>query len=238
LTVLIMETRLDGEMHREKTIADATRAAQPLRPSARRSLSHLLSTRARRGGLPKARLAPTPFAVAERHQSDEDQRRDWDERVSEPFTEKLADATADQSFQISTDGFTPYRDAIVLSLGAKKVDFAQVIKVFGTPQDEDHRYSPPEVIELQKIAVFGNPDLDKATTSHVERHNLSTRMQSRRYTRLTNAFSKKWEKHHAALALWFAYYNFCRVHRTLRVTPAMEAKITDHVWTLKELMTA
>jgi transposase-like protein/IS1 family transposase len=152
------------------------------------------------------------------------------------FTEKLADATADQSFQISTDGFTPYRDAIVLSLGAKKVDFAQVIKVFGTPQDEDHRYSPPEVIELQKIAVFGNPDLDKATTSHVERHNLSTRMQSRRYTRLTNAFSKKWEKHHAALALWFAYYNFCRVHRTLRVTPAMEAKISDHVWTLKELL--
>lgn len=89
-----------------------------------------------------------------------------------------------------------------------------------------------------KIAIYGNPDMDKVSTSHVERHNLSTRMQSRRYTRLTNAFSKKLEKHAAALALWFAYYNFCRVHRTLRVTPAMEAGLTDHVWTLKELLRA
>jgi hypothetical protein len=85
---------------------------------------------------------------------------------------------------------------------------------------------------------YGNPDMDKVSTSHVERHNLSTRMQSRRYTRLTNAFSKKWEKHHAALVLWFAYYNFCRVHRTLRVTPAMEAGIAGHVWTIKELLSA
>lgn len=80
--------------------------------------------------------------------------------------------------------------------------------------------------------------MNKVSTSHVERHNLSTRMQSRRYTRLTNAFSKKWEKRHAALALWFAYYNFCRVPRTLRVTPAMEAGIADHVWRLKEIMAA
>jgi transposase-like protein/IS1 family transposase len=154
------------------------------------------------------------------------------------FTEKLCEATADHSFEVFTDGFTPYRDAIVHSLGGKKVNFAQIVKVFGVPEGEEHRYSPPEVIELQKTAIFGNPDLDKATTSHVERHNLSTRMQTRRYTRLTNAFSKKWEKHHAALALWFAYYNFCRVHKTLRVTPAMEAKITDHVWTVKELLYA
>jgi transposase-like protein/IS1 family transposase len=154
------------------------------------------------------------------------------------FTEKLARATADHSFQISTDGFAPYKDAIVLSLGAKHVHFAQVIKIFGKPQDDDHRYSPPEVIETQKIPIFGNPDLDKATTSHVERQNLNVRMAMRRFTRLTNAFSKKWTKLHAALALYFAYYNFCRVHTTLRVTPAMEAGLTDHVWTLGELISA
>ena len=152
------------------------------------------------------------------------------------FTEKLAWATADHSFQISTDGFAPYKDAIVMSLGAKKVDFAQVIKVFGKPQDEDHRYSLPEVIDIEKIPVFGNPDLDKATTSHIERQNLNVRMAMRRFTRLTNAFSKKWAKLHAALALYFAYYNFCRIHSSIKVTPAMEAKITDHVWTLEELI--
>ncbi|MEW6211024.1 MAG: IS1 family transposase [Acidobacteriota bacterium] len=153
------------------------------------------------------------------------------------FTEKLAHAT-EGNFQITTDGFKPYQHAVVLSLGAQHVDFAQVIKVFGKPEGEEKRYSPPEVIDIEKVAIFGNPDMDKATTSHVERHNLSTRMQSRRYTRLTNAFSKKWEKHHAALALWFAYYNFVRVHRTLRITPAMAASISDHVWTLKELLSA
>lgn len=151
------------------------------------------------------------------------------------FTEKLAHAT-EGSFQITTDGFKPYQHAVVLSLGAQHVDFAQVIKIFGKPDGDERRYSPPEVIDIEKVAIFGNPDMDKATTSHVERHNLSTRMQSRRYTRLTNAFSKKWEKHYAALALWFAYYNFCRVHRTLRVTPAMESGLTDHVWTIEELI--
>jgi hypothetical protein len=85
------------------------------------------------------------------------------------FTEKLNRATADHSFEIYTDGFAPYRDAIVLSLGAKKVDFAQIVKVFGKLQDDDHRYSPPQVIGLEKTAIFGNPDLDNATTSHIER---------------------------------------------------------------------
>ena len=152
------------------------------------------------------------------------------------FTEKLARATADHSFQISTDGFAPYKDAIVLSLGAKKVDFAQVIKIFGTPDDEDQRYSRPEVIDIEKIPVFGNPDLDKATTSHIERQNLTIRMSMRRMTRLTNAFSKKWFNLRCAYALQFAYYNFCRVHKTLRVTPAMEAGLTGHVWKLEELL--
>lgn len=151
------------------------------------------------------------------------------------FTEKFAHAT-EGNFQVTTDGFKPYQHAIVLSLGAQHVDFAQLVKVYAAKQDET-RYSPAECIGANKVTIYGNPDMDKGSTSHVERHNLSTRMASRRYTRLTNAFSKKWSKHHAALALWFAYYNFCRVHRTLRVTPAMEAGITDHVWELKELLT-
>lgn len=152
------------------------------------------------------------------------------------FTEKLAHAT-EGNFQVTTDGFKPYQHAIVLSLGAQHIDFAQLVKMYAANQEET-RYSPAECIGAKKVTTYGNPDMDKVSTSHVERHNLSTRMQSRRYTRLTNAFSKKWSKHHAALALWFAYYNFCRVHRTLRVTPAMEAGISDHVWELKELLAA
>lgn len=152
------------------------------------------------------------------------------------FTEKLAHATADHSFDIYTDGFTPYRDAIVYSLGAKKVHFAQLIKQYGRPIDDDHRYSPSEVIGVERLAIYGEPALDLVCTSHIERQNLTMRMQMRRLTRLTNGFSKKWRMLKASLALYFAYYNFCRVHKTLRVTPAMEAGLTDHVWTLKELL--
>lgn len=153
------------------------------------------------------------------------------------FTEKLAHAT-EGNFQVTTDGFKPYQHAIVMSLGAQHVDFAQLVKIYAARPENETRYSPAECIGCNKVVIYGNPDMEMVSTSHVERHNLSTRMQTRRYTRLTNAFSKKWSKHHAALALWFAYYNFCRVHRSLRVTPAMEAGISDHVWTLKELLAA
>jgi transposase-like protein/IS1 family transposase len=153
------------------------------------------------------------------------------------FTEKLAYATAG-NFQVTTDGFKPYQHAIVLSLGAQYVDFAQLVKMYGQSTEPDTRYSPAECIGARKVVIYGNPDMDMVSTSHIERHNLSTRMQSRRYTRLTNAFSKKWAYHHANLALWFAYYNFCRVHSTIRVTPAMEAGLTDHIWSLAELLTA
>lgn len=152
------------------------------------------------------------------------------------FTEKLCRATADHSFAVYTDGFAPYRDAIIHSLGGKKIDFAQIVKVFGKPEGEEHRYSPPEVIDMEKTAVFGNPDLDNATTSHVERQNLTMRMSSRRLTRLTNAFSKKWMNLKHALAIYFAYYNFYRVHQSLRVTPAMEAGLTKSIWSLKDLV--
>jgi transposase-like protein/IS1 family transposase len=153
------------------------------------------------------------------------------------FTEKLAYAT-EGSFQVTTDGFKPYQHAIVLSLGAQHIDFAQLVKIYVAPREGEARYSPAECTGCKKVAIYGDPNPAMVSTSHVERHNLSTRMQSRRYTRLTNAFSKKWNKHHSALALWYAYYNFCRVHRSLRVTPAMEAGITDHVWSIKELLNA
>ena len=148
---------------------------------------------------------------------------------------KLAHATSG-NFQLSTDGFGAYRDAAVYSLGAQHIDFAQVIKIHGPSDEPDTRYSPIECIGCEKKVVLGTPDLDKATTSHIERQNLTVRMQTRRMTRLTNAFSKKWANHQASMILYAAHYNFCRVHSTIRVTPAMEAGITDHIWTLKELL--
>jgi transposase-like protein/IS1 family transposase len=151
------------------------------------------------------------------------------------FTEKLAHATKG-SFQITTDGFKPYQHAVVMSLGAQRVSFAQLVKLYSaTPEGPQTRYSPAECTGTRKVPIYGNPDMSKVSTSHIERHNLSIRMSTRRMTRLTNAFSKRWVNHQAALALYLAFYNFCRVHQTLRVTPAMEAGITNHVWSMREL---
>jgi transposase-like protein/IS1 family transposase len=152
------------------------------------------------------------------------------------FTEKINEATQGQ-FQITTDGFKPYVDAVQTSLGTR-VDFAQLIKVYSSPRDGEVRYSPAEVVDAVPVPVWGEPKLNRICTSHVERQNLSIRMGMRRMTRLTNAFSKKWENLKAAYAVWFAFYNFCRVHKTLRVTPAMQAGITDHAWTITELLQA
>jgi len=157
------------------------------------------------------------------------------ERDTVAFTEKLAAAT-EGSFQVTTDGFAAYRDAVVLSLGAQGVDFAQLVKLYAATPESEKRYSPAECIGCKKTPVFGNPDGAKISTSHVERQNLTMRMQMRRLTRLTNAFSKKWEKLYAMLSFYFAWYNFCRVHQTLRVTPAMEAGITDHIWEIRDLI--
>jgi IS1 family transposase len=150
------------------------------------------------------------------------------------FTEKLDAATSGQ-FQITTDGFKPYVDAIHTCLGTR-VDFAQLIKVYAGSRDGEQRYSPAEVVDAVPVPRWGEPVLSRICTSHVERQNLSIRTGMRRMTRLTNAFSKKWQNLKAAYALWFAYYNFCRVHQTLRVTPAMEAGITNRIWNLGELM--
>ncbi len=119
-----------------------------------------------------------------------------------------------------------------------RCDFAQLVKVYASPREGEQRYSPADVVKAVPTPVMGNPDRDRICTSHVERQNLTMRMQMRRLTRLTNAFSKKWENLKAALALYFAWYNFCRIHGRLRVTPAMEAGITDHVWDLNELLAA
>jgi len=118
------------------------------------------------------------------------------------------------------------------------IDYAMLIKIYGnhhTTTDE-RRYSPAECTGTEKIKICGNPDKKEISTSYVERQNLTMRMSMRRFTRLTNGFSKKVENLEAAVALYFMYYNFCRVHQTLRVTPAMEAGIADHVWSLEEII--
>jgi IS1 family transposase/transposase-like protein len=139
--------------------------------------------------------------------------------------------------QITTDGFRFYVHAIERQFGAD-VDFAQLVKLYGDYGQHDHaaKYSPSPIMECISKVIQGNPDEEHISTSYVERQNLTMRMAMRRFTRLTNAFSKKLDNLKAAIALHFAYYNFCRVHKTLRVTPAMEAGITDHVWNIAELL--
>lgn len=141
--------------------------------------------------------------------------------------------------QITSDGYSPYIGAIDVAFGWD-ADYAQIRKIYDVEPGKDaaHRYSPARVREVEKEILRGDPDPDKISTSYVERFNLSTRMSVKRYARLTNAFSKKLANHRAAFSLWIAYYNFCRVHETLRQTPAMALGVTDHVWTIGELITA
>ncbi|HEY0005816.1 MAG TPA: IS1 family transposase [Pyrinomonadaceae bacterium] len=158
---------------------------------------------------------------------------------TEQFIEKLDRATAGE-FQVTTDGFEAYPEAISLSLGTR-VSFAQLIKTYRAahPQQSpegERRYSPSRILEIVKVPCIGDPDPLMISTSHVERQNLTMRMGMRRYTRLTNAFSKKVENLKATLALHFAYYNFCRIHQSLRCTPAMEAGIVKSVWEIKDLL--
>jgi IS1 family transposase len=158
-------------------------------------------------------------------------RSAWDTMA---FAMKLEQATEGR-FQITTDGFTPYQSIIPRIFGAN-VDFATLTKVYGQTEEEQRRYSPPRVIEVIPTVQTGNPDQAKICTSHVERSNLTLRMQLRRFTRLTNAFSKKWENHEAALGLFFAYYNFCRVHSTLKTTPAVAAGLAHETWSVQRLL--
>jgi transposase-like protein/IS1 family transposase len=164
-------------------------------------------------------------------------RRTFDDTWA--FTKKLDKATSDDSFQVTTDGFAQYRDTIVHELGHKNIDFAQLIKIYAAPSEEERRYSPPVVVDIQTNVICGNPDPKRICTSIVERNNLTIRMQMRRFTRLTNAFSKKRENLKWALALFFAFYNFCRPHSGIKKqTPAMASGLTDHVWSIGELLKA
>jgi hypothetical protein len=119
-----------------------------------------------------------------------------------------------------------------------EIDYAQLIKLYGNEAGPvtEARYSPPPCIGARKNRISGSPVARLVSTSHIERQNLTVRMSARRFTRLTNAFSKKLENHKHQVALHFMHYNFCRIHQTLRVTPAMEAGLTDHVWTLEEIV--
>jgi IS1 family transposase len=138
--------------------------------------------------------------------------------------------------QLTTDGLKAYADAVEDSFGCE-IDYAVLIKTYESSQEET-RYSPAECTSCERKPIMGHPDPQYISTSFVERSNLSIRMGIRRFTRLTNAFSKKVENHAAAVALYLMHYNYCRVHRTLRVTPAMEAKITDHIWSIEEMLEA
>ena len=137
--------------------------------------------------------------------------------------------------QITTDAHKPYLAAIEMAFG-DDVHYAQMHKVYAASGESEGRYSPAKCIGCDMKTVIGSPDYEHVSTSFVERQNLTMRMSMRRFTRLTNAFSKKIENHGHAVALHFMHYNFCRVHKTLRVTPAMEAGIADHVWTMEELI--
>jgi len=137
--------------------------------------------------------------------------------------------------QVTTDGFNSYIAAIELAFGAD-VDYAMLIKIFASSIVGPGRYAPPHVTDVLSKVITGSPDPKNVSTSYIERQNLTMRMQMRRFTRLTNAFSKKLKNLKAALALHFAHYNFLRIHKTLRVTPAMEAGITDHVWGWEALL--
>jgi transposase-like protein/IS1 family transposase len=158
-----------------------------------------------------------------------------DQITTNAFIEGLRDAIAPGRFQITSDGFAPYKTSIPDTFGSR-VDFAMLIKVYRAAPEGERKYSPAEVDSVEVVPVCGDPDPERICTSIVERSNLSVRMGTRRFTRLTNAFSKKWENHWAAVTLWYTYYNFCRIHRSLRVTPAMAHEITDHVWSVEEIL--
>ncbi len=136
--------------------------------------------------------------------------------------------------QLTSDGHKAYLEAVEGAFGGD-VDNAQLVKLYGPSPDGQRRYSPAECVGAKKVRVEGSPDPRHVSTSYSERQNLSMRMHMRRFTRLTNAFSKKVEKHAHALAIYFVFYNFVRIHKTLRVTPAMAAGVADRLWSMEDI---
>jgi hypothetical protein len=137
--------------------------------------------------------------------------------------------------QLTTDGHRAYLEAVEGAFGSA-IDYAMLVKMYGEDRQTEARYSPAECIGCKEIGVTGRPDPKHISTSFVERQNLTMRMSMRRFTRLTNGFSKKIDNLYYAVALHYMWYNFARVHKTLRVTPAMEAGTANHVWTIKEIV--
>lgn len=156
-----------------------------------------------------------------------------DSGYAHEFMQDVASRLANR-VQLTSDGHKPYLEAVEGAFGAD-VDYATLIKIYGNAPEGQRRYSPAVCTGARKDAVTGNPDPDHVNTSFVERQNLTMRMHMRRFTRLTNGFSKKVENHAHAVALHFMFYNFCRIHKTLRVTPAMQAGVSDRVWTLEDV---
>ena len=148
------------------------------------------------------------------------------------FIDDLAGRLA-RRIQLTTDGLRVYLDAVEGSFGSE-IDYAMLSKLYASSQEEV-RYSPAKCVGTERKIITGMPDQAHVSTSYVERSNLSMRMQIRRFTRLTNGFSKKVENHAYAVALYFMHYNFAKIHGTLRVTPAMEAGVSDHVWSIEEI---
>ncbi len=137
--------------------------------------------------------------------------------------------------QLTTDGHKAYLTAVGNAFGTE-VDYAMLVKIYGEGEKTEARYSPAQYMGTRIAVITGSPDHSHISTSYVERHNLTIRMGNRRFTRLTNAFSKKVENHEHMLALFFCYYNFCKIHTTLRCTPAMEAKVSSRVWEISDLV--
>jgi IS1 family transposase len=155
--------------------------------------------------------------------------------TAKAFMEDVASRISTR-IQLTTDGHRVYADAVEDAFGSE-IDYAMLVKIYGaSSENPESRYSPATCIGCRTGVLSGNPESDHISTSYVERSNLSMRMGMRRFTRLTNGFSKKVENHGHMVALYFMHFNFCRVHKTLRVTPAMEAGLTNHVWSIDELL--
>ncbi|MGB6228656.1 MAG: IS1 family transposase [Litorimonas sp.] len=162
---------------------------------------------------------------------------DRSQSTAREFMFDLASRVAGR-IQLTTDGHGAYLKAVTDAFSGD-VDYAMLIKQYGDPTGQkghERKYSPAECTGAHKEAIFGKPNMDEVGTSHVERQNLTMRMGMRRFTRLTNAFSKKAENHAYAVALHFMHYNFCRIHKTLKVTPAMAAGVSDQLWSVDDLV--
>ncbi len=157
-----------------------------------------------------------------------------DAGAARDFMEDLAGRLANR-VQLTTDGHKAYLTAVKSALG-NDIDYAMLVKIYGESSDGQKRYSPAECLGCKRKAIKGDPDPEHISTSLAERQNLNMRMGMRRFTRLTNAFSKKIENLAATVALYYTYYNFCRVHQTLKTTPAIAAGIADHVWSVDEIV--